>query len=77
MAKNDLFTTELKIFEQHRQEWVRSNPGKFVAIQGSVIVEGFFASYAEALKAGLHRFGVTKAFLVKQVWISEPVYIVS
>lgn len=71
------FSKELNVFQEHRQEWLRSNPGKFVAIQGSVVADGFFATYAEAFKAGLQRFGVRKGFLVKQVWTTEPVYFVS
>jgi hypothetical protein len=73
----DTFATELSVFEQHRQEWSRSNPGKFVAIQDDLIAEGFFGSYTEALRAGLQRFGVDRSFLIKQVWMTEPVYCVS
>ncbi len=77
MAPTDLFSTELKVFEQHRKEWSHSHPGDYVVIQGAVIVEGFFSTYAEALKAGLQKFGVGRNFLVKQVWVTEPVYFVS
>jgi hypothetical protein len=77
MATTGLFSAELTVFEKHRQEWSRSHPGEYVAIQGDVIVEGFFGTYAEAFKAGLHKFGVRRGFLVKQVWITEPVYSVS
>jgi hypothetical protein len=49
------FSEELKVFQEHRQEWLRSNPGKFVAIQDSLVAEGFFSTYAEAFKAGLQR----------------------
>ncbi len=71
------FSTELKVFARHRKEWLRSHPGMYVAIQGDVIVEGFFPTYAEAFKAGLNQFGVQRNFLVKQVWTTEPVYLVS
>lgn len=71
------FSEELKVFQQHREEWLRSNPGKFVVIQDSVVADGFFGSYAEAVRAGLQKFGVSRSFLVKQVWITEPVYVVS
>jgi len=76
MATAGPLSTELEVFEQHRKEWSRSHPGEYVAIQDDVIVEGFFGSYAEALKAGLQKFGVRRGFLVKQVWITEPVYFV-
>jgi len=71
------FSNELQVFQRNRDEWLRSSPGKFVVIQGSTVVEGFFDSYSEALKAGLQKFGVSHSFLVKQVWKTEPVYFVS
>jgi len=77
MATTGPFSTELKVFEQHRKEWSHSHPGEYVVIQGDVIGEGFFGTYAEALKAGLQKFGVRPGFLVKQVWMTEPVYSVS
>lgn len=77
MASNAPFSVENKVFEQHREDWLRSHPGAFVAIQGDAIAEGFFGSYADALKAGLQRFDVRREFLIKQIWISEPVYVVS
>jgi hypothetical protein len=70
------FSEELEVFQAHRQEWLRTNAGKFVAIQHNVI-EGFFDTYGDALRAGLKRFGVGKNFLIKQVWTTEPVYVVS
>ncbi len=72
-----LFSVELEVFQKHREEWLRSHPGEFVAIQEDVIAEGFFETYGEAFKAGLQRFGVRKGFLVKQVWMTEPVYCIS
>jgi hypothetical protein len=77
MATTGLFSEELKVFQRHKDEWLRSNPGKFVAIQDDVVADGFFGTYAEALKAGLLKFGVRRSFLIKQVWVTEPVYFVS
>ena len=77
MATTGPFAAELKVFEQHRKEWAQSHPGEYVAIQNDVIVEGFFSTYAEAFKAGLQKFGGRRNFLVKQVWMTEPVYFVS
>lgn len=76
MVPTSQFSTEIKVFEQHRKEWSRLHPGEYVAIQDTVI-EGFFSSYAEAFRAGLQKFGVGREFLVKQVWMIEPVYFVS
>jgi hypothetical protein len=77
MASTGIFSTELTVFEAHREEWSRSHPGAYVAIQDDIVAEGFFSSYADAFKAGLQKFGVRRGFLVKQVWLTEPVYFVS
>ncbi len=77
MAQSKPFSAELRVFEEHRKEWSWSHPGEYVVIQDQVILGGFFSSYAEAFKAGLQRFGVGRGFLVKQVWVTEPVYLVS
>lgn len=76
MASTGPFSAEQMVFEQHRQEWSRSHPGEYVAIRDDVVAEGFFGTYAEAFKAGLQKFGVRRSFLVKQVWVTEPVYFV-
>jgi len=77
MSETDLLKKELLIFEQHRHQWVETHPGKYVVIQGDMVVDGFFETYAEALRAGLHEFGAARSFLVKQVWKTEPVYFIS
>jgi len=71
------FETELKVFEQHRKRWSDTHLGEFVVIQDDVVLEGFFGEYSDAFKAGLQRFGLRRPFLVKQVWITEPVYFVA
>jgi hypothetical protein len=76
MEQISQFSTEIGVFERNRREWSRSHPGEFVVIQGEEIAEGFFDTYADALKAGLRRFGARREFLVKQVWVTEPVYLV-
>jgi hypothetical protein len=70
-------TTELKVFEEHREEWSRTHPGKYVVIRDEAVLEGFFDTYADAFRAGLEKFGVSRNFLVKQIWITEPVYFVA
>jgi hypothetical protein len=67
--------TELRVFEAHRKEWAESRAGKFVVIQDERILD-FFDEYSAAFKAGLRTFGVQRNFLVKQIWIEEPVYFV-
>jgi hypothetical protein len=56
MDLTNQFSVEREVFERHRKEWLFSHRGKFVVIQGDVIAEGFFGTYADALKAGLQTF---------------------
>lgn len=77
MSPTDPLSAESATFEQHRKEWVESHPGKFVVIRDNVILEDFFGSYSEALKAGLKAFGAARSFLVRQIWKTEPVHLVS
>ncbi|HEV2135816.1 MAG TPA: hypothetical protein VGR47_16380 [Terracidiphilus sp.] len=77
MTSPTSFAIERKVFEEHREKWFRSNPGKYVAIQGDVVASGFFDTYAEALRAGLREFDVSRGFLVRQVRLAEQVYVVS
>ena len=66
---------ELNVFEAHKKQWLRSNPGEFVVIVGNTIV-GFYPDYETAFKAGLGVAGLGKSFLLKQVWAEEPVYLI-
>jgi len=66
--------TELVVFERHKLDWLRSNPGEFVVITGTRVA-GFFADYESAFRAGLSA-GIKGSFLVKQVWAEEPVYLI-
>lgn len=77
MASTNQFAVELEVFEHHRQQWSQSHPGEFVVIQGEEVAPGFFQDYAVALRAGLQRFGARREFLVKQIWVTEPVYCIS
>lgn len=64
---------ELRVFEQHRSEWLRSHRGEFVVIVGERVI-GFYSDYESAFKAGLPEAGLRNSFLVKQVWAEDPVY---
>jgi hypothetical protein len=75
MAVDEALMTELRVFENHKPEWLKSNPGQFVVIVGSNVV-GFFKDYETAFKAGLKKVGIAQNFLVKQVWADEPVYLI-
>ena len=76
MAVEDIeLTTELRVFEQHKQDWVRSHPGEFVVIVRASVA-GFYPDYESAFKAGLQATGIDGSFLVKQVYAEEPVYLI-
>lgn len=75
MATEDVeLKTELAVFDQHKPEWLRSNPGEFVVITGTSFA-GFYPDYESAFRAGL-RAGIKGSFLVKQVCAEDPVYLI-
>ena len=77
MSPANPLSAELEVFDRRRAEWSPSHPGKYVVIQDDVVLPEFFPSYAEAFTAGLKKFGARRSFLVKQIWVIEPVYLVS
>ena len=62
---------EYQVFEHHRAELLTKGEHKFVLIKGNVIVD-VFASYEDALKEGLKRFG-NVPFLIEQIQREEEV----
>ena len=70
------FAKEIATFEKHRTEWAKTHAGKFVLIQDDHF-SGFFDEYREALREGLKKFGAGREFLIKQVALRDPVYLVS
>jgi hypothetical protein len=46
-------------------------------IQDGRALEEFFEAYDEAFRAGLREFGVSQNFLIKQIWVKEPIYFVA
>ncbi len=72
MEENSL-QEELRIFEQHRSEWLHSHRGEFVAIVGTRVI-GFYSDLESAFKAGLPEAGPRNSFLLKQVLAEDPVY---
>jgi hypothetical protein len=61
----ELLEVELKTYEDHRDELLGSDSGKFVLIRGEQVISVFDAK-ADAIRAGYERFG-NVPFLVKQV----------
>ena len=66
---------ELRVFEQHKREWLQSHATDFVVVSGATVA-GFFPDYESAFRAGLSKFGLQATFLVKQIWAEEPVYLI-
>ncbi len=77
MSPAEALSKELAIFDENRATWSDSHPGQYVVIQDNTVLPEFFDSYADAFRAGLKSFGARRGFLVKQVWMTEPVYLVS
>lgn len=63
------FEKEIETYNQHLQEWLAQDEGKFVVIQGDRII-GIFAAYEDALKAGYEDAGAGK-FFVKRIAAME------
>ena len=74
-SADTILATELQVFESHKPEWLLSNLGEFVVIVGTKVI-GFHRDYESAFKAGLSAAGLGKNFLLKQICIEEPVYLI-
>jgi hypothetical protein len=74
-TENKELLAEFAVFERNRAEWFRTHANEFVVVGGGAMV-GFYSDYESALKAGLQRFGAKKQFLVKQVCLEEPVFVI-
>ena len=72
----DRLGTELKTYEQHKDELVAKSAGRFVLIHGTEIV-GDWAKYEDAVRAGYEKCGLNKPFLVKQICAVERVQFVT
>lgn len=66
---------DFEVFETHRKEWDATHRGEYVVIGGGQ-VSGFYRDYETALRAGLQHFGINSEFLVKQVCVQEPVFVI-
>lgn len=62
---------EYKVFKEHQSELLAKGEGKFALIKGDTIVD-LFASYEDALKEGLKRFGDVP-FLIQEIQREEDV----
>ena len=62
---------EYKVFKEHQSELLLKGEGKFALIKGDSVVD-VFASYEDALKEGLKRFGDVP-FLIHEIQREEDV----
>ena len=63
---------EYKFFLSHLEEFSKTHLYEFVLIKGEQVVD-FFASYEQALRAGLSRFG-NVPFFIEEVKEEEEVH---
>jgi hypothetical protein len=75
MPMEDPLRQELGVYDAHKQEWLKAHLNAFVVIAGDQ-VEGFHPDYESAFKAGIQSFGLKGQFLIKQICVTEPVYVV-
>jgi hypothetical protein len=74
VAAEQGLNAELDVFERHKEQWLRSNPGDFVVIAGARVA-GFYPDYEAAFRAGIQA-GFQGSFLVKQVCAEDPIYLI-
>ena len=65
---------ELAFYEQHKSEWLPRYENQFVVVAGDRIA-GFYKNYESAWDAGTKEFGPDANFLIKQICLHEPVYL--
>lgn len=75
MPSQEPLSLELSTYDAHKRNWLSTHMNEFVVIAGKQI-EGFYPDYASAFNAGIHAFGVQQQFLIKQICVTEPVYVV-
>jgi len=73
--QDDRLGVELRFYETHKSEWLKTHFGEFVVVKDSNLL-GFYAAWEQAFRAGIAAFGLREDFLVKQVLAREPVYFI-
>ena len=66
---------ELAVYVLHKNEWLKSYPGRYVAIKGTEVLN-FYPTFEAAYSAGAGAWGINTDFLVKQIIEHEPVFFV-
>lgn len=63
--------TEIKFFEEHREDLLRRAPGKFAVIKGTECI-GVFDTADSAYEEGAMRFP-GEPFLIQPIWAEDPI----
>ena len=66
MAAESPLAKELRTFAEHKDELLAKHQGKFVLIKGDRLLD-VFDTENDAYKEGIHKFGPSEPFLVKQI----------
>jgi hypothetical protein len=74
-GKHSGLKADFEVFDSHRQEWLRDHEGKYVVIHKGRLV-GFFDTYTDSLRGGIKQCGVKSEFLIQQVCVEEPVFVI-
>lgn len=69
--KNHILDTEIKYFDQNRQEWFKHHAGK-IALVYKTTIYGFYDNYENALQAGYDQLGLVP-FLLKEVLLEDRI----
>jgi hypothetical protein len=75
VMSSDPLNRELAIYESNKQYWLATHLNEFVVIAGEE-TQGFYPDYESAFKAGIAACGIMRPFLIKQICVTEPVYVV-
>ncbi len=73
--KQSSLETDFQVFESHRKEWFHEHGEKHVVIHNGEVL-GLFYDYTAALRSGVAKFGAESEFLIQQVCIEEPVFVI-
>lgn len=69
-AGEALLQDELRFFQEHERDWASRHSGRFVLI-GKGTFGGFYRTYEDAMRAGIHSFGPVAPFLIRKIGSTE------
>jgi hypothetical protein len=75
MLPDDPLRQELQLYHGRKKSWLQAHLNEYVVIAGDQ-VSGFYSDYESAFRAAIQEFGIQRQFLIKQICVAEPVYVV-